>query len=142
MLTFGISIEKEEKLRQRMRDLDIKEADIRESFIRASGPGGQKVNKTSTCVFLQHLPTGLQVKCQEERSQTMNRFRAYALLLDKLEARAKEKELKRIAKIEKLKRQNRRRPKALKEKILEKKRERSQKKSARQKLHLHKIHEI
>ena len=64
-----ISQEKDTALRERMERLGVREEDFRETFIRSSGPGGQKVNKTSSCVYLVHLPTGLSVKCQQARSQ-------------------------------------------------------------------------
>src|SRR3989339_1819954 len=80
-----VSQEKETALRQRMERLGVREEDFRETFIRSSGPGGQKVNKTTTCVFLVHLPTGLSVKCQQERSQALNRFLARRILLDRIE---------------------------------------------------------
>ncbi len=80
-----ISQEKETALRERMERLGVREEEFRETFIRSSGPGGQKVNKTSSCVYLVHLPTGLSVKCQQERSQTLNRFLARRLLLDRIE---------------------------------------------------------
>jgi len=80
-----ISPEKEAALRERMERLGVREEEFRETFIRSSGPGGQKVNKTSSCVFLVHLPTGLSVKCQQERSQALNRFLARRLLLDRIE---------------------------------------------------------
>lgn len=75
-VTFGVSEEKAEDLRQRMEALGILEKDIEERFIRSSGRGGQKVNKTSTCVYLKHLPTGIEVKWMTERSQSLNRFLA------------------------------------------------------------------
>ncbi len=68
-----------------MACLGVREEDLKETFVRSSGPGGQKVNKTSSCVQLTHLPTGLSVKCQQERSQTLNRFLARRLLLDRIE---------------------------------------------------------
>ncbi|MBU0651472.1 MAG: peptide chain release factor-like protein, partial [Proteobacteria bacterium] len=80
-----ISQEKDTALRERMERLGVREEELRETFIRSSGPGGQKVNKTSSCVFLVHLPTGLSVKCQQERSQVLNRFLARRLLLDRIE---------------------------------------------------------
>jgi protein subunit release factor B len=85
MKEMTISLEKEAALRQRMTSLGVREEEFRETFIRSSGPGGQKVNKTSSCVHLVHLPTGLSVKCQQERSQTLNRFLARRLLLDRIE---------------------------------------------------------
>ena len=80
-----VSAEKENAIAARMMELGVAENDFEESFVRSSGPGGQKVNKTSSCVFLVHLPTGLSVKCQQERSQTLNRFLARRLLLDRIE---------------------------------------------------------
>lgn len=82
---FGVSPEKEKALIDRMAALGVSEEDLREAFIHASGPGGQKVNKTATCVQLTHLPTGISVKCGLNRSQSINRFLARRLLLDKIE---------------------------------------------------------
>ena len=73
MTMFTVSPKKEEELLARMEGLGIREEDLRETFVRASGPGGQKVNKTSSCVSLMHVPTGLSVKCQQERSRALNR---------------------------------------------------------------------
>jgi len=130
----NISSEKEIALRERMERLGVLESDLRETFIRSSGPGGQKVNKTSSCVFLVHLPTGLSVKCQQERSQALNRFLARRILLDRIEkiktgAVAAEK-----ARIEKLRRQKQRRSRRAKEKMLLKKHLQAEKKSARVKV--------
>jgi len=130
-MTISISPEKETALRQRMATLGIREEELRETFIRASGPGGQKVNKTSSCVHLVHLPTGLSVKCQQERSQTLNRFLARRLLLDRIERLKSGLMAAERMRIEKVRRQKRRRSRRAKEKILEAKHLQSEKKSLR-----------
>lgn len=129
----NISPEKEKELAERMERLAVAESDLRETFVRSSGPGGQKVNKTSSCVYLVHLPTGLSVKCQQERSQALNRFLARRLLLDRIEriktgAVAAEK-----ARIEKLRRQKQRRTRRAKEKMLDQKHLQAEKKGLRMK---------
>jgi peptide chain release factor len=126
-----ISLDKETALRERMERLGVREDEFRETFIRSSGPGGQKVNKTSTCVFLVHLPTGLSVKCQQERSQALNRFLARRLLLDRIERLRTGLVSAEKARIEKIRRQKRRRSVRAREKILEAKRIQSAKKSLR-----------
>ncbi|HWR58917.1 MAG TPA: peptide chain release factor-like protein, partial [Thermodesulfovibrionales bacterium] len=72
---FPVSESKDRELKARMEALNIREEDIQESFIRSGGRGGQNVNKVATCVHLKHVPTGVEVKCQEERSQGLNRYR-------------------------------------------------------------------
>jgi peptide chain release factor len=84
MLTFAVSEEKNKWLREHMEALGILEKDIEEKFIRSSGHGGQNVNKTSTCVYLKHLPTGIEVKCMKDRSQSINRFLARRELVKKI----------------------------------------------------------
>lgn len=101
-----------------MTALGVLEADIEESFVRSGGHGGQNVNKTSTCVMLIHRPTGLQVKCQSTRQQGLNRFLARKLLLDKLEALRKSHADAERARIEKLRRQKRKRSRGAKERML------------------------
>jgi len=128
---YKVSKEKEEALRASMQRLNIKEADITERFIRASGAGGQKVNKTSSCVYLKHLPSGIEVKCQKERSQSLNRYFARKILVKKIEQiilGTISEEQKRIAKI---KRQKHKRSKRAKEKLLKLKKIRSGKKKLR-----------
>jgi protein subunit release factor B len=82
----SIRPEKQKVLEETLARLGIRREEVVEQFIRSRGPGGQKVNKTSTAVYLKHLPTGLEVKTQKERSQTLNRFLAWRLLAEKLEA--------------------------------------------------------
>jgi protein subunit release factor B len=128
---FGISPGKEEELAQLMRRLGVREEDLEERFIRSSGPGGQHVNKVSTCVVLRHVPTGMQVRCQQERSQALNRFLARRILAAKIDAQrlgALSAEAKRIAKI---RRQKAKRSRRTKEKLLQLKRLRARKKAHR-----------
>lgn len=84
MPTFAVSVEKNRWLLERMRELAVTEADLEETFVRSSGAGGQHVNKTATCVQLRHRPTGIEVKCMQDRSQSINRFLARRELLEKL----------------------------------------------------------
>jgi protein subunit release factor B len=86
VITFAVSVEKQKLLLKRMNELGVTEADFQENFIRSSGKGGQHVNKSSTCVHLLHVPTGLEVKCMRERSQSINRFIARRELLEKVAA--------------------------------------------------------
>lgn len=86
MPTFAISEEKNRWLKERMEALGIFEKDIKEKFVRSSGKGGQKVNKTSSCVYLKHIPTGIEVKCMEDRSQSINRFLARRELVERIDA--------------------------------------------------------
>jgi protein subunit release factor B len=82
----AISPEKQKALQEVLARLEIRSEDVLERFIRSQGAGGQKVNKTSTAVYLRHIPTGLEVKMQKERSQALNRFLAWRLLAEKIEA--------------------------------------------------------
>jgi peptide chain release factor len=134
MSIFGVSLEKEQALKERMKKLGIHDEDLVEKFIRSQGHGGQNVNKTSTCVYLKHLPTGLEVKCQQERSQALNRFLARRLLTDKIESSILGKQSAQRQRIEKIRRQKRKRSKRAQEKMLAEKHRQSYKKQDRKKL--------
>lgn len=114
-----------------MKGLNIREENIQETFIRSGGRGGQHVNKTSTCVYLKHIPTGIEVKCQEERSQALNRYRARVILANKVEQLIKGRESEETQRIEKIRRQKRKRSKRAKEKMLAEKKITSEKKRLR-----------
>ena len=88
MLSFAVSEEKNQWLREMMHLLGIREQDIEEKFIRSSGHGGQNVNKTATCVYIRHVPTGTEIKCMETRSQSINRFLARRELIKRLGSRS------------------------------------------------------
>lgn len=124
-------IKREKWLQEEMSRLGVRESDILEHFVRSSGPGGQNVNKTSTCVYLKHLPTGTEVKCQGQRSQSANRYAARGILLRKIEAARQEKLAAERQAAEKLRRAKRKRPQWMKTRILEEKRRHSQKKRFR-----------
>jgi protein subunit release factor B len=126
-----VSPGKEKSLLERMRALGVREQDIEEQFVRSSGAGGQKVNKTSSCVVLHHRPTGIRVKCQQERSQALNRFLARRILLDKIEARLRGAASAAEQEIARIRRQKRRRSRRAKQKLLADKRHQAEKKSSR-----------
>jgi protein subunit release factor B len=136
MSLYNVSPEKEKSLNERMERLGVAESDLRETFVRSSGPGGQKVNKTASCVHLVHIPSGLSVKCQQSRSQALNRFLARRLLLDRIERIQQGLARADRARVEKIKRQKRRRSRRAKEKILKLKHMQSEKKSLRSKTSL------
>jgi protein subunit release factor B len=128
---YPVSPEKSAALAARMAALGIREEDLEEQFVRSGGKGGQNVNKVATCVVLVHQPTGLQVKCQEARSQAMNRFLARRLLCEKLDAKVRGAASAAEQARERIRRQKRRRSRRAKEKMLEAKRARSETKAAR-----------
>ena len=96
-----------EELLLRMRRAKVYERDLTERFIRGSGPGGQKVNKTSSCVQLRHIVSGIEVKCQESRSLMANRVQARNLICSILEDRERKRKEQRKSELEKIRRKNR-----------------------------------
>ena len=128
-----LSSDKKEALERRMSDLGIYEDDLIEKFIQGTGSGGQKVNKTSSCVFLQHPPSNLQVKVQRERSREMNRFLAREELCDQIEAIAQARKSARKQAREKTRRQKRRPSLRARARNVERKRQHGQKKENRRK---------
>ncbi len=131
MNLFSVSKAKADALARKMAELGIRESDLQEEFVRSGGPGGQNVNKVSTCVWLRHFPSGIEVKVQKERSQALNRFLARRMICEKLEQRilgARSEEQQRIAKI---RRQKRKRSKRAKDKMLASKKLHSRKKQLR-----------
>ena len=141
-VSWDVAIGKERRLQNQMHKLGVKEEDLEENFIRSSGPGGQNVNKVSSCVSLRHRPTGISIKCQRFRSQGRNRVWARYLLLESIKKRNKDLLQKKIQRIEKLRRQARKRSRPAKEKMLSEKRIRAEKKRHRQPITLHRLSEI
>ena len=115
-----------------MERLGIREEDLVEKFILGSGRGGQNLQKTSSCVYLKHLPSGIEIKCQKERSREQNRFFARQELCKKLEEVVLGEKSKKRQEIEKIRRQKRKRSKRAQEKVLASKKRRSEVKKMRQ----------
>lgn len=134
MPTFPVSPAKTQALAEAMQKYHVQEADIEEKFIRGSGAGGQKINKTSSCVWLMHHPTGIEVKCQASRSQALNRFLARRLLVQRIANQIEGEKSEEKKRIEKIRRQKRRRSKRAKEKMLANKKHRAEVKQLRQKV--------
>ena len=126
-----INPQKLSQLESRLKARGIRKEDVIERFIRSSGAGGQNVNKVATAVYLKHIPTGTEVKMQKARTQALNRFLAWRLLLEKIESKRLGEKSKRQREIEKIRRQKRRMSRRAKEKMLRGKKMQSEKKRRR-----------
>ena len=126
-----LSAAKEAELRERMEKLHILDEDLVEKFIRGSGHGGQKINKTSSCVYLKHEPSGIEIKCQQDRSQAMNRYHARMELCEQLETIELGKKSAHKQAQEKIRRQKRRQSRRQRQKNVGLKRQHGLKKSLR-----------
>ncbi len=109
MPKYGVTPQKEAELLRRMEACALREEDLEESFIRGSGSGGQKINKTASCVQLLHRPSGLEVKVQEARSQALNRFFARRRLCELVEEKTLGKKSPEALRQEKIRKQKKRR---------------------------------
>ena len=114
-----------------MAALGVREVDLTEKFVLGSGRGGQKINKTASCVYLSHAPSGIEIKCQQTRSQAMNRFLARRELCERLEERVLGAASRKQQEIEKIRRQKRTRSRKQKQKMLAQKHRQSEKKTWR-----------
>jgi len=126
-----ITAEKWEKLHEWMQQLQVAEGDLEERFIRGSGKGGQKINKTSSCVQLNHAPSGIEIRCQKTRSQADNRYWARKELCERIEGRVLGEKSKKQQTIEKIRRQKRRRSRRAKARMLDAKSKQGEKKRLR-----------
>lgn len=113
----AVTKQKQDELMARMKELNIRDEDLIEKFVLGSGPGGQKVNKTASCVYLKHLPTGIEIKCGKDRSQEINRFLARRELCERLEKMLFGIKSPKEKQIDKIKKQKRRKREKNKKKI-------------------------
>lgn len=127
----AVKKEKWDELEERMQKMGILENDILEKFILGSGSGGQKINKTASCVYLKHEPSGIEIKCQKDRSRDLNRYYARQLLCEKLEEITLKEKSEKQKEFEKIRRQKRKRSQRAKSKMLADKQKHSEKKQHR-----------
>lgn len=128
-----VSAEKQSALEERMESLGILEDDLAEKFVLGTGSGGQKINKTHSCVWLKHEPSGHEVKCQSGRSRAMNRYIARSQICEILEEERRQRKLRRQRAAAKARNQNRRPSAAKRARMAAQKRHRSNIKRLRQK---------
>lgn len=128
-----ISKEKWGRLKNWMIQLNIVDTDVIEKFIIGSGKGGQKLHKTSSSVYLKHIPSGIEIKCQDSRSREDNRYYARLRLCEKLHITLSDEKTKEQQRVEKLKRQKKRRSRRSKQKMMDEKSLHGQQKTLRKK---------
>jgi len=133
-LLIMISAEKQQHLNERLGRLGINEDDLLEKFVGGSGPGGQKINRTASRVYLKHVSSGIEVQCQAGRSQGFNRYQARILLCDRLEERARQRRLEKQRLKARERFRKRRRSKAQKKRLQTEKTQHSEKKQRRKKV--------
>jgi protein subunit release factor B len=121
----------EASLRARFVSLGVQPGEVEECFIRGAGAGGQKINKTSSTVRLRHLPTGVEVRCQRERNQSVNRLLAWTELTNKLEQRRDAAAAQARGDRERVRRQKRGKTRGQKVRMVETKRHRAKHKAGR-----------
>jgi protein subunit release factor B len=127
----ALSKEAKDRLALKMDALGIQESDLIEKFILGSGSGGQKINKTSSCVYLKHIPSGIEIKCQQDRSRELNRYYARQELCQRIETLTFKEKSKKQQEIAKIRRQKKRRSRKAQEKVLASKKQRSNIKTLR-----------
>ncbi len=133
-MTEPVSPSKKEQLLARMAALGIRESDLAESFILGSGAGGQKINKTASCVQLRHRPSSIDIRCQQSRSRELNRFLARRELCDRLEERTRGAASQRQQEAERIRRKKRRRSRRQQARLLADKHFQSEKKTMRRRV--------
>ncbi len=131
-----ISTEKREQLHALMASVGVCEADLTEKFILGSGSGGQKLNKTASCVYLRHGPTGTEVKCQPTRSRELNRYYARKTLCERLDEAIRGAQSRRQQEAERIRRQKRRRSRRQREKMLDDKHRHAERKELRKRVNV------
>ena len=109
----------------RLTALGVRRDDVEERFVRGAGPGGQKINKTSSTVWLRHGPTGVEVRCQRERSQAANRELAWTELCAKLEERQRAERARQTDELEQGRRRNRQKSRGQKIRMIQSKKHRA-----------------
>jgi peptide chain release factor len=131
MIDAPISQKKVEQLEAELLRLGVRSEDVVERFILGSGSGGQKVNKTSSCVYLRHVPTGIEIKCQRSRSRELNRYLARRDLCDRIKEQREGEQSRRQAEAERIRRQKRRRSRRQRQRMLDDKHRHGTKKRER-----------
>lgn len=126
-----ISAETIERIKARMALAGLRESDLDERFLAGGGPGGQKVNKTSSAVQLRHTASGWVVKCSETRSRETNRWLARRELAERLLERIQSEDARRIQEAERIRRKKRRRSRRQQARMVEGKRRHGAVKAAR-----------